>query len=313
MLKRIKEDIRTVFAKDPAARTVWEVVTCYPGLHAIWLHRAAHALWRRKLHFLARLISHVGRWLTGIEIHPGAEIGRRFFIDHGMGVVIGETTEIGDDVLMYQGVVLGGTSLEKTKRHPTIRDNVVIGSGAIVLGPIEVGANAKIGAGSVVIKPVPEGATIVGVPGHVAGERTERARVKGTVVDLDHGRLPDPVLRAISEALGQESRLEERVQKLERQIRQMEEPSRLEHRPPSAWEIVIRRALRGVIEPESGVNIIDLGLVRQVICNGESIEVHVQPPHPDCLQADYLVEQVRRRIKSATGEESVTVVLLEET
>jgi serine O-acetyltransferase len=164
----IGEDIKTVFAKDPAAKTVWEVVTCYPGLHAIWLHRISHFFWMHKLFFTARLTSHIARFLTGVEIHPGANIGRRLFIDHGMGVVIGETAEVGDDVLMYMGTVLGGTSLEKRKRHPTIEDNVVIGSGAIVLGPVTVGKGAKIGAGSVVVRSVPAGATVVGVPGRIA-------------------------------------------------------------------------------------------------------------------------------------------------
>lgn len=151
----IREDIQTVFDKDPAARSTLEVLLCYPGLHAIWAHRIAHALYRRRLYFLARLVSHISRALTGIEIHPGAKIGRRVFIDHGSGVVIGETAEVGDDVLIYMGVVLGGTALERTKRHPTIEDGVIIGSGAIVLGPITVGRGAKIGAGSVVVHPVP--------------------------------------------------------------------------------------------------------------------------------------------------------------
>ena len=212
MFGRIKEDIDTVFAEDPAAKTIWEVLCCYPGLHAIWLHRVAHFLWRHKLIFLGRLVSHVNRWLTGVEVHPGASIGRRFFIDHGMGVVIGETSEIGDDVLIYQGVVLGGTRLEKKKRHPTIGDRVVIGAGATILGPINVGRGARIGAGSVVVKAVPAGATIVGVPGRIAGAERPRSHA----ADLEHGRLPDPVLRTISEALGQQIHLEERVQQLER-------------------------------------------------------------------------------------------------
>ncbi|NOZ61084.1 MAG: serine O-acetyltransferase, partial [Calditrichaeota bacterium] len=158
----MKEDIETVFAKDPAARSVPEVIFSYPGLHALWLHRIAHWLWKKKIYFWARFISHVNRFLTGVEIHPGAKIGRRVFIDHGMGVVIGETTEIGNDVLIYTGVVLGGTSLQKKKRHPTIEDNVVIGTGATVLGAITIGKGAKIGSGSVVVKPVPAGATVVG-------------------------------------------------------------------------------------------------------------------------------------------------------
>ncbi len=168
MFKRIAEDIRTAFREDPAARTVMEVVLCYPGLHAIWMHRIAHFFWRHGCKDLARLISHISRFLTGIEIHPGAKIGRRFFIDHGMGIVIGETAEIGDDVLMYQGAVLGGTTREKTKRHPTIGNRVIIGADAVVLGAIKIGDGARVGSGSVVVKPVPAGATVIGVPGRIA-------------------------------------------------------------------------------------------------------------------------------------------------
>ncbi len=167
MFKTLREDIQTVFAKDPAARSVLEVIFCYPGLHALWLHRLAHFLWYNKLRLLARFISHSSRFITGIEIHPGVKIGRRFFIDHGAGVVIGETTEIGDDVLMYQGVVLGGTTLEKKKRHPTVGNNVEMGTGAIALGAITIGDGARIGSGSVVVKSVPPGATVVGIPGRI--------------------------------------------------------------------------------------------------------------------------------------------------
>jgi serine O-acetyltransferase len=165
LFKTLREDIRTVFAEDPAARNILEVVFLYPGLHALWFHRLAHWLWEHRLRFFARSLSHCARFLTGIEIHPGAKIGRRFFIDHGMGVVIGETAEIGNDVLIYQGVVLGGTTLQKKKRHPTIGNNVVIGSAAILLGPIIVGDGARIGANSVVVGSVPPGAVVVGVPG----------------------------------------------------------------------------------------------------------------------------------------------------
>ena len=163
VIEHIKEDIQTVWAKDPAAKSVLEILLLCPGVQAVWLHRLAHWLWRHNRHFLGRLVSHINRWLTGVEIHPGAKIGRRVFIDHGMGIVIGETAEVGDDVLIYSGVVLGGTSLEKAKRHPTIGNNVMIGAGAVVLGPITVGDNVKIGAGSVVVRPVPTGATVVGV------------------------------------------------------------------------------------------------------------------------------------------------------
>ncbi|MBT9176768.1 MAG: Serine acetyltransferase [Firmicutes bacterium] len=167
MYSRIREDVMTVFAKDPAARSALEVVFCYPGLHAVWLHHVAHALWRNRLYFLARLLSHLNRFFTHIEIHPGARIGRRFFIDHGAGVVIGETAEIGDDVVMYQGAVLGGVSTAKTKRHPTIGNNALIGAHALVLGAITIGEGAKIGAGAVVTKPVPPGATVVSAQGQV--------------------------------------------------------------------------------------------------------------------------------------------------
>jgi serine O-acetyltransferase len=167
MLERIKEDIACVFGRDPAAQSVLEVVTSYPGFHAVQIHRISHACWNAGFKLLARLISHISRWLTGIEIHPGAQIGRRFFIDHGMGVVIGETAVIGDDCTLYHGVTLGGTTWNKGKRHPTLHDGVVIGAGAKVLGPIEIGAGARIGSNSVILKPVPAGATVVGIPGHV--------------------------------------------------------------------------------------------------------------------------------------------------
>ncbi len=210
MFRTLREDIQTVFSKDPAARSVIEVLFLYPGLHALWFHRAAHLLWKLRLRFFARILSHAGRFLTGIEIHPGAKIGRRFFIDHGMGVVIGETAEIGDDVLMYQGVVLGGTTLEKKKRHPTIGNNVVIGSAAILLGPITVGDGARIGANSVVVRSVPPGAVVVGVPGRIV-EDPKRAQAK----PLEHGRLPDPFSEAIRLILEEQVRLDERLSKLE--------------------------------------------------------------------------------------------------
>ncbi len=166
-LEYIKEDVQTILGQDPAAKSALEIILLYPGVQAIWLHRLAHWLWQHNRLFLGRLVSHANRWLTGVEIHPGAKIGRRVFIDHGVGVVIGETAEIGDDVLIYSGVVLGGTSLAKGKRHPTIGNNVMIGAGAIVLGPISVGDQAKIGAGSVVVRPVPAGATVVGMAAHI--------------------------------------------------------------------------------------------------------------------------------------------------
>lgn len=309
-LNRIREDIEIVFAKDPAAKTVWEVLVCYPGLHAIWLHRVGHWLWRHKLLFLGRLVSHINRWLTGVEIHPGAQIGRRLFIDHGMGVVIGETARVGDDVLMYQGAVLGGTSLEKTKRHPTIGNNVVIGAGATLLGPVTVGDDARIGAASVVIKDVPAGATVVGVPGHMAGPKG--MAVSG--VDLEHGQLPDPVLRALSETLDRQGRLEERMHRLERALSHTT-PSALSLQQPGKSvpeEGDIRAALREVIDPEIGVNIVDLGLIREVALNGRGVEVRMVLTSPACPLAGYLVEQVRRKVRGVTNGIPVEVVLVDE-
>lgn len=207
--KMMSDDIRAAMERDPAARSYFEVFLLYPGLHALWWHRIANFFYRHKRFFLARLISQTNRFFTQIEIHPGATIGKRFFIDHGAGVVIGETAEIGDDVLMYQGVVLGGTSLEKKKRHPTIGNNVVIGSRAVILGPIKIGDGAKIGSGSVVIKTVPPGATVVGVPGRIVEEQREHK------IDLDHNRLPDPVAEAIRLVLAEHGKLTERVRQLE--------------------------------------------------------------------------------------------------
>src|SRR3954462_3508312 len=188
VLQNLKEDIKVIFEQDPAARSYIEVILTYSGLHAIWSHRIAHAFHKRKYYFLARVISQISRFFTGIEIHPGARIGSRLFIDHGMGVVIGETCEIGDNVTIYQGVTLGGTGKEKGKRHPTIKDNVLIATGAKVLGSIIVGENSKIGGGSVVLKEVPPNSTVVGIPGRVViqdGRRITR--------DLDHCDMPDPV------------------------------------------------------------------------------------------------------------------------
>lgn len=212
MLTRIREDIQTVFEKDPAARNVLEVLLCYSGLHAVWSHRMAHWLWEHRLRLLARILSQFCRFFTGIEIHPGASIGRRFFIDHGMGVVIGETAEVGDDVLLYQGVVLGGTSRAKKKRHPTVRDGVVIGAGAVLLGPVEVGEEARVGAGSVVIDDVEPETTVVGVPGH---DIVKRRRHLGA---LEHGNLPDPVDRAFGRMRMRQQKLMERIEKLEAKL-----------------------------------------------------------------------------------------------
>jgi len=188
VFKILKEDIEVVFDQDPAARSYMEVILTYSGLHAIWAHRLAHAFYKRKFYFIARVISQASRFFTGIEIHPGAKIGRRFFIDHGMGVVIGETCEIGDNVTVFQGVTLGGTGKEKGKRHPTVKDNALIATGAKVLGSITIGENSKVGAGSVVLKDVPPNSTVVGVPGKVVIQ--DGVRIKK---DLNHRDLPDPV------------------------------------------------------------------------------------------------------------------------
>ncbi len=204
MFERLREDIACVFERDPAARSTFEVLTAYPGIHAMLMHRATHFLWRHGLLWLARVLSHLARWITGIEIHPGAQIGRRFFIDHGMGVVIGETAEIGDDCTLYHGVTLGGTTWEKVKRHPTLGDNVVVGAGAKVLGPIKIGAGARIGSNSVVVKDVPAGATVVGIPGHVVmprGEDDERRAKMAARIGFDaYGQtrqMSDPVAKAV--------------------------------------------------------------------------------------------------------------------
>ena len=206
MFRTIKEQVDTIFREDPAATSVLEIFFCYPGFHAILLHRLAHKLYTMGLIFLARVVSQISRSITGIEIHPGATIGRRFFIDHGMGVVIGGTAEIGDDVLLYQGVTLGGTGKEKGKRHPTVGNHVVVGTGAKVLGNIRIGDHVRIGAGSVVVHPVPDYSTVVGVPGRVV-----RVRGESTEDVLEHGRLPDPEGQAIQD-------LAERVGQLEAQI-----------------------------------------------------------------------------------------------
>ncbi len=209
VIARAKEDLEAAMLNDPAARSPLEVVLTYPGVHALWMHRIAHRLWQGDHLLAARVVSHVNRFLTGIEIHPGARIGRRVFIDHGMGIVIGETATVGDGSLLYKGVVLGGTSLERTLRHPQIGRNVVIGSNACVLGGIQVGDGAKIGSGSVVIKDVPRGATVVGVPGKIVID--ERGRRTGALADHEHADLPDPVAQALT-------RLSERVRALEETV-----------------------------------------------------------------------------------------------
>jgi serine O-acetyltransferase len=194
VFKSIREDIHAVMERDPAANSWVEVLLCYPGIHAVISHRLAHGLYKRNLKLLARIVSQINRFFTGIEIHPGAQIGRRLFIDHGMGVVIGETAEIGDDVTIYQGATLGGTGKEKGKRHPTIGNNVVISSGAKILGPFTVGDDSKIGSGSVVLREVPPNCTVVGVPGHIViKDNVKLKSMHKEEIDLDQVRLPDPI------------------------------------------------------------------------------------------------------------------------
>jgi serine O-acetyltransferase len=205
----IREDVSTVLERDPAARSKAEVFLCYSGLHALWFYRINHWLWNHKLFLLARFSSQVARWLTGIEIHPGAQIGRRLFIDHGMGVVIGETSIVGDDVTIYQGVTLGGTGKEPGKRHPTLHDNVVVGGGAKILGNITIGSNCRIGAGSVVLRNIPEDSTVVGVPGHIIFRNGKR------VVITDPKQINDPLSEALAAVAGEVGKLRHRVQKLE--------------------------------------------------------------------------------------------------
>lgn len=211
VMERMKEDIQCVFDRDPAARSRIEVVVTYSGLHAIWFHRVAHWLFKREHYFLARATSQFSRWVTGIEIHPGAQLGRRLFIDHGMGVVIGETCEIGDDVTIYQGVTLGGTGKEQGKRHPTLEDGVLIAAGAKVLGSITIGENSKVGAGSVVLKDVPANSTVVGIPGKVV--ISNGVRVKD---QFDHGGMPDPVADTCR-------RLQQQIDQLTGQVNTLDE------------------------------------------------------------------------------------------
>jgi len=210
MFERIKEDIDAAFQNDPAARSKLDVVLCYPGVHALWLHRISHFLWKKGLFLLARLISHANRFLTGIEIHPAAEIGRGVFIDHGMGVVIGETAVVGDGCLIYKGVVLGGTTTEKTKRHPTLGKKIIVGSNACILGNITIGDYVRIGSGSVVVKDVPPHATVVGVPGRIIEQKKKEHDVM-----LDHGELPDPIAEALKVVLKENRKLKQRIKKLE--------------------------------------------------------------------------------------------------
>lgn len=223
MWKLLKEDIDVIFEQDPAARSYFEVVLTYAGLHAIWAHRLAHFFFKKKLFFIARAISQISRFFTGIEIHPGAVIGRRLFIDHGMGVVVGETCEIGNDVTLYQGVTLGGTGKERGKRHPTLADNVLVATGAKVLGSITVGENSKVGAGSVVLKDVPPNSTVVGIPGKVVIQDGVKVKKR----DLNHQNMPDPVMDKCDGMEMKIAALQREVEQLKREDNQQQEEGKL--------------------------------------------------------------------------------------
>jgi serine O-acetyltransferase len=218
MFSRIKEEIAVVFERDPAARNTWEVVTCYPGFHATLIHRVTHKLWRGGFKWAARFISHVGRWLTGIEIHPGAHIGRRFFIDHGMGVVIGETAEIGDDCTLYHGVTLGGTSWNKGKRHPTLGKGVVVGAGAKILGPITVGDGAKVGSNAVVVKAIPPGASAIGIPARLVESHESQGRFAAYAITRDAN---DPVAQALHELIQHSKENDARVEHILAELKRL--------------------------------------------------------------------------------------------
>jgi serine O-acetyltransferase len=244
MFDRLREDIDSVFHRDPAARNAWEVITCYPGFHAIVIHRVSHRLWLMGFKWLARFISHIGRWLTGIEIHPGARIGRRLFIDHGMGVVIGETAEIGDDCTLYHGVTLGGTTWNKGKRHPTLGKGVVIGAGAKVLGPITIGDGAKIGSNAVVVKDVPPGATAVGIPARLVDDSRKDARERqaeqmGFSAYAISEDMDDPIVKAIHGLLDHtvvtDQRLNKIIEALDRLGARVDELKALEDKFDAAY------------------------------------------------------------------------------
>lgn len=232
IFKHFREEIDAVMARDPAARSRLEVVLCYPGFHALVFHRVAHSAWQRGWHITGRFLSHLGRLLTGIEIHPGATVGRRVFIDHGMGVVVGETSEVGNNVTLYQGVTLGGTSLEKGKRHPTLEDGVIVGAGAKILGPLRIGAGARVGSNAVVLKDVPAGATVVGIPAREVG--AQRAKPTEFCAYGSAGDLPDPVARALDSLCGDLVALQKRVSELESALAAAHEASSRDAAVPSA-------------------------------------------------------------------------------
>lgn len=297
----IGEDIQNVFNKDPAARSTLEVILCYPGLHAIWMHRIAHKLWKHNRYLMARLVSHICRLFTGIEIHPGAKIGRRLFIDHGSGVVIGETAEIGDDVLIYMGVVLGGTSLKKSKRHPTIENNVILGSGSIVLGPITVGEGAKIGAGSVVIRSVPSETTVVGIPARIAGHDSE------SVGKLDHNILPDPEMLVSIQILDKLNRLEKRM-KIQEDMLFSEQKITTLCKPDEQ----ILTILKDIIDPESGMNIVDIGMIKDVIVTDNHVDIRLILTSEKCPMIEYLTDQIKFKLININGIDIVDVNILDE-
>lgn len=234
MFNRLRQEIAVVFERDPAARNTWEVLTCYPGFHAMLFHRLAHCLWAARLRWLGRIVSHLGRWFTGIEIHPGAAIGHRFFIDHGMGVVIGETAEIGDDCTLYHGVTLGGTTWNKGKRHPTLRNNVVVGAGAKILGPITVGEGARIGSNAVVVKDVPAGATAIGVPARIieASDAQPGGRFAAYAVVRE---LNDPLAKAIHELIEHCVDTDRRIEGLAAELQRL--GGRTDERVPSTLDV----------------------------------------------------------------------------
>lgn len=299
-ISTIKEDIRAIIQKDPAARSEIEILLCYPGLHALLFHRLAHALWKKRWFLTGRFFSHISRFLTGVEIHPGATIGRGVVIDHGMGVVIGETAEVGDDVLIYMGVVLGGTALTKGKRHPTIGKGVVLGSGSSVLGPVSVGDYAKIGAGSVVVRDVPPGATVVGVPGRIAG--LEKYTSQDNIRD---NAMPDPTLRVLSRLLERQQVLEDRLFRIEREnalLKNITEPVVTSDR-----EAEILTALRQIIDPEIGHSVVDVGLIRSIDISSDTVKIEMAINCEACPLQDYLVAQVKARLTLIPWAKNVDV------
>jgi len=303
VFSHIREDIQAIFSKDPAARSMIEVLLCYPGLHALILHRIAHKAWIQNHFLFARFLSHITRFLTGIEIHPGAVLGKRVVIDHGMGVVIGETAEVGDDVLIYMGVVLGGTALENVKRHPTIGKGVVIGSGASVLGPIHVGDYAKIGAGAVVVRDVPPGATVVGVPGRIAGlEKYKKAD------NIRDSAMPDPTLRVLSRLLERQQILEDRIFRLERENVLLKGGAEVQISGDRESEIL--NALRQVIDPEIGHNIVDVDLIRSITVSDTLVKIEMAINCDACPLQDYLIDQVSARIRLIPWVSDVEIIVI---